>query len=77
MIPDLSFAENIEKWRALEGAKHRLFYTLFQLQLPVETQTETPTGLAFQFLADVETPGIADHDRSRRRRDYHQSRRSR
>ena len=57
MIPDLSFAENVEKWRALEGAKHRLFYTLFQLQLPVETQAESPYGLAFQFLADVETSG--------------------
>jgi hypothetical protein len=53
MIPDLSLAENVEKWRALEGAKHRLFYTLVQLRLPVETQAESPTGLAFRFLADV------------------------
>ena len=53
MIPDLSLPENVEKWRALEGAKHRLFYTLVQLRLPVETQAESPTGLAFQFLADV------------------------
>lgn len=37
MIPDLSWAENLDKWRALEVAKHRLFYTLFQLRLPVET----------------------------------------
>jgi hypothetical protein len=57
MIPDLSFAENVDKWRALEGAKHRLFYTLFQLRLPVETQAESPNGLAFQFLADVGTAG--------------------
>ena len=55
MIPDLSFAENVERWRALEGAKHRLFYTLFQLRLPVETQAESPHGLAFEFLADVGT----------------------
>src|SRR5262249_30524798 len=41
------------RWRALEGAKHRLFYTLIQLRLPVETQSENPGGLAFQFLADV------------------------
>ena len=53
MIPDLSWTENVEKWRALEGAKHRLFYTLLQLRLPVETQMESPTGLAFEFLADV------------------------
>ena len=77
MIPDLSLAENVEKWRALEGAKHRLFYTLFQLRLPVETQTESPNGLAFEFLADVAPSGIADYDRACRRRDYHQSGRSR
>jgi hypothetical protein len=53
IIPDLSLPENLPRWRALEGAKHRLFYTLIQLRLPVETQDETRTGLAFQFLADV------------------------
>jgi hypothetical protein len=60
MIPDLSSPENLNRWRALEAAKHRLFYTLFQLRLPVETQAQSPAGLAFQFLADVEpaTPSI-------------------
>jgi len=53
MIPDLSWPENLSRWRALEAAKHRLFYTLFQLWLPVETQAESPAGLAFEFLADV------------------------
>jgi hypothetical protein len=53
LIPDLSVAENLTKWRALELAKHRLFYTLLQLRLPVETQAESPAGLAFEFLADV------------------------
>jgi hypothetical protein len=57
MIPDLSWAENLEKWRALEVAKHRLFYTLFQLRLPVETQAESPAGLSFEFLADVAPSG--------------------
>jgi hypothetical protein len=57
MIPDLSLPENLVRWRALEAAKHRLFYTLFQLRLPVETQAESPAGLAFQFLADVEPAG--------------------
>jgi hypothetical protein len=52
MIPDLSLPANLAKWRALETAKHRLFYTLLQLHLPVETQSESPSGLAFQFLAD-------------------------
>ena len=41
----------------MEVAKHRLFYTLFQLRLPVETQAESPAGLAFQFLADVAPSG--------------------
>jgi hypothetical protein len=53
VIPDLSLPDNLPRWRALEVAKHRLFYTLFQLRLPVETQAENPAGLAFQFLADV------------------------
>jgi len=53
MIPDLSLPENLSRWRALEAAKHRLFYTLFRLRLPVETQAESPAGLAFEFLADV------------------------
>jgi hypothetical protein len=57
MIPDLSWPENLDKWRALEAAKHRLFYTLFQLRLPLETQAESPGGLAFQFLADVAPSG--------------------
>jgi hypothetical protein len=56
-IPDLSLAGNLGKWRALEVAKHRLFYTIFQLRLPVETQAESPAGLAFQFLADVAAGG--------------------
>jgi hypothetical protein len=56
-IPDLSWADNLEKWRALEVAKHRLSYTLFQLRLPVETQAESPGGLAFEFLADVVPSG--------------------
>jgi hypothetical protein len=57
MIPDLSLSENLGKWRALEAAKRRLFYTLFQLRLPVETKAESPAGLAFQFLADVGPAG--------------------
>ena len=57
MIPDLSLPANLDKWRALEGAKHRLFYTLFQFRLPVETPAESPSGLAFEFLADVAPSG--------------------
>jgi hypothetical protein len=59
MIPDLSFTENLTRWRALERAKHRLFYTLLQLRLPVETQADSPAGLAFQFLANVTPSGAS------------------
>jgi hypothetical protein len=60
VIPDLSLPDNLPRWRALELAKHRLFYTLFQLRLPVETKAESAAGLAFQFLADTgpAQPGV-------------------
>jgi hypothetical protein len=59
IIPDLAFADNLEKWRTLEVAKHRLFYTLIQLRLPLETRWENAAGLAFKFLADVEAADSA------------------
>jgi hypothetical protein len=65
VIPDLSAPENLTRWRALESAKHRLFYTLMRLGLPLATRTEDPDhGLAFDFLA--ETPAqpkvLTGHD---------------
>ena len=65
VIPDLSIGENLVRWRSLEAAKHRLFYTLLRLGLPLETRIENPThGLAFDFLA--ETPAqpriLTGHD---------------
>jgi hypothetical protein len=54
-IPDLSEPENLRRWRRLENAKHRLFYTLMRLGLPVVPYQEDPkTGLAFDFLADLD-----------------------
>jgi len=51
-IPDLSLPENAFNWRRIEAAKHRLFYTLLKLQLPLTDRTEDPEGgLAFDFLA--------------------------
>ena len=52
MIPDLSLAENAAHWRKIEIAKHRLFYTLLKLRLPLTTRPEDPDGLAFDFLAN-------------------------
>ena len=33
MIPDLSVPDNLARWRLIEVAKHRLFYTLIKLRL--------------------------------------------
>jgi hypothetical protein len=51
-IPDLSNADNVALWRKTEFAKHRLFYTLLRLRLPLTTKAEDPNGLAFDFLSD-------------------------
>src|SRR5580658_3452113 len=51
MIPDLMQPQNVIHWRMVEGAKHRLFYTLLKLRLPLITKTEDPDGLAFDFIA--------------------------
>jgi hypothetical protein len=52
-IPDLSQAGNIARWRKIEAAKRRLFYTLLKLRLPRTTRVEDPEhGLAFDFIAE-------------------------
>jgi hypothetical protein len=56
-IPDLGVPGHKEAWCRLEVAKRRLLYTLRQLQLPVTTRAEDPSGgLAFEFLADMTAP---------------------
>jgi len=66
MIPDLGLEENARAWRRIEEAKHRLFYSLLRLELPLVTGFEQAgTGLAFDFLADVAGPGtkvLTGHD---------------
>ncbi len=52
MVPDLSNPDNQALWAKMEAAKHRLFYTLLRLQLPLYTRDEHPEGLGFKFLAD-------------------------
>lgn len=59
-IPDLATAENLDRWQRLERAKHRLFYTLLALGLPLSNRTDDPeNGLAFDFLADPPQPQAA------------------
>ena len=61
-IPDLSLSDNMTNWRKIEVAKHRLFYTLLRLRLPLTTTNEDPGGLAFDFLAGpVGGPVITGH----------------
>ncbi len=67
IIPDLSQSHNLARWRKIETAKHRLFYTLLKLRLPLVTRAEDPEGLAFDFIADREmngghTPVLTGHD---------------
>jgi hypothetical protein len=57
-IPDLSQPLNLARWRKIEVAKHRLFYTLLKLRLPLATRAEdTEDGLAFDFIAGSEGSG--------------------
>ena len=50
-IPDLSVDNNLTRWRKFELAKHRLFYTLIRLGLPLSGRAEDPReGLVFDFL---------------------------
>ncbi|TNC52523.1 hypothetical protein FHG66_03060 [Rubellimicrobium rubrum] len=55
-IPNLSSTSNLARWRRVEDAKHRLFYSLLQFGLPLATRADSPEGLAFDMVADPEDP---------------------
>ena len=58
VIPDLGKPGNKEAWYKLEAAKRRLVYSLLRLGCPLKSKAEdAQNGLAFEFLADPETPG--------------------
>ncbi|MGT2478483.1 zinc-binding metallopeptidase family protein [Methylobacterium oryzae CBMB20] len=52
VVPDLSQNWNLTRWRQIEAAKHRLFYSLLRLELPLATRAQYTDGLAFDFLVD-------------------------
>ena len=55
-IPNLSNNKNMENWKKIEVAKHRLIYSLLNLHLPVQAKEDDQDvlskGIAFDFLAD-------------------------
>src|SRR3569832_2222297 len=58
-VPDLSIPGNLPRWRELEAAKHRLFYSLLRWRLPLRTRAEDPQhGLIFNFLADTPAANV-------------------
>ena len=64
-IPDLSDPVNLRHWQRIEGAKHRLFYSLMRLGLAFPDRTQdAENGLGFAFLADMpsEPRVITGHD---------------
>ncbi len=55
-IPNLSKPGNLDLWRLVEVAKHRLFYTLIELKMPIVSRDEDPEhGLVFEFRSDPTT----------------------
>jgi hypothetical protein len=52
-IPAITIDDNLTRWRKMEVAKHRLFYTLIALRLPLKNLNDDPAhGLTFDFLAE-------------------------
>ncbi|MGA8078946.1 MAG: putative zinc-binding peptidase [Xanthobacteraceae bacterium] len=57
-VPDTGVADNVGAWRKIEIAKHRLFYTLMKLNLPLDKcNPDGSTRLAFDFLASPAQAG--------------------
>ena len=64
-VPDLSDKKHLQDWRKMEFAKHRLFYTLLRLNLPLPSRNDDVVrGLAFDFLANPAdgTKVLTGHD---------------
>jgi hypothetical protein len=53
VIPNLTKPENLAAWKQLELSKRRLFYSLRQLGLPIESAEERKNGIVFKFMEDA------------------------
>jgi hypothetical protein len=66
IIPDVGIQANLIAWRKIEAAKHRLFYTLLKLQLPLAPMDGIAgENLIFDFLATGQQGGpkvMTGHD---------------
>jgi len=60
-IPDLSVPQNLFNWRKIETAKHRLFYSLLRLKLPLGGQAGAANGLIFDFKSAAGEPVMTGH----------------
>ncbi|MGC1779731.1 MAG: putative zinc-binding peptidase [Xanthobacteraceae bacterium] len=57
-VPDTGIADNVVAWRKIEIAKHRLFYTLMKLNLPLDDgNADGSKRLTFNFLASPPQAG--------------------
>jgi len=54
-IPNLSKAENLQRWAHLEAAKKRVLFTLLTLGLSIPNGHAQPGGLLFDFLEDSQS----------------------
>jgi hypothetical protein len=55
-VPDTSLPKNLEHWRKMEFAKHRLFYSLLRLHLSLGPPPGEEGRLTFDFLAFPKDP---------------------
>jgi hypothetical protein len=55
-VPDTSIPENLAHWAKMETAKHRLFYSLLRLRLPLDPPEGQTERLMFDFLAVPKDP---------------------
>ena len=68
VIPDLGQDNNLARWQTLEVAKHRMFYSLLRLGLPLRNRADDPAhGLEFDFLAEIPAGPkvLTGHDQGR------------
>jgi len=62
VIPDLAVEANLEKWRRMERAKHRVLYDVDRIGLPIITDPDDGRPvLTFEFPAAIDQPVSTGH----------------